>query len=184
MPNGSHLTHNTTTHVLVAMSAIIVILAVHQNNPDAENTSTWWRCGLVWAVVWGLVACAVLALENAGRIPDAAPPCVVLASNAGPSRTYRAFSHLHCVGLLGWQLFAVLHRTTSSVEELRGSTALLRGAISSRLLLPPFAVVGAAYLVLGAGMGFQQLPLLRKLQVTCFEIVLFTLGPMLMTRPR
>ena len=172
MPNRSHLTHDTTTHILVAMSAIIVILAVHQNNPDAENTSTWFGCGLVWVVVWGLVACAVLALKNAGRIPD------------GLAGRIPAFSHLHCVGLLGWQLFAVLHRTTSSVEELRGSTALLRGAISSRLLLPPFAVVGAAYLVLGAGMGFQQLPLFRKLQVTCFEIVLFTLGPMLMTRPR
>ena len=134
----------------------------------------------------GVGACSVRCarLGKRGAHPRCGPPCVVLASNAGPSRTYRAFSHLHCVGLLGWQLFAVLHRTTSSVEELRGSTALLRGAVSSRLLLPPFAVVGAAYLVLGAGMGFQQLPLLRKLQVTCFEIVLFTLGPMLMTRPR
>ena len=175
------ISHNTMTPVLVAVSAIIIVVAMHLD-PDAEYTGVY-RCGLAWCGCIALAACAVLALEDAGHIPDAGPPCVVLAlEDSGPPRTYRMSSLLFCVGLLGWQLLAVLHRTTSSAEQLRDSTALLRA--SSRLLLPPFAIVGALYLVLGGGMGFQQLPLLRKLQVVCVEIALFTLGPVLITRPR
>ena len=165
---------------LVAVSAIIIVVAMHLD-PDAEYTGVY-RCGLAWCGCIALAACAVLALEDAGRIPDAGPPCVVLAlEDSGPPRTYRMSSLLFCVGLLGWQLLAVLHRTTSSAEQLRDSTALLRA--SSRLLLPPFAIVGPIFF-LGGGMGFQQLPLLRKLQVVCVEIALFTLGPVLITRLR
>ena len=176
------ISHNTMTPILVAMSACIILVAMHLD-PDAEYTGVY-RCGLAFCGCIALAACAALALEDAGRIPDAGPPRVVLAlEDSGPPRTYRNMSSLlFCVGLLGWQLLAVLHRTTSSAEQLRDSTALLRA--SSRLLLPPFAIVGALYLVLGGGMGFQQLPLLRKLQVVCFEIALFTLGPVLITRPR
>ena len=164
--------HNVTTPVLVCMSAIIIVVAV-AHDPDAEFAGVW-RCGVVLVFV-PLVASAVLALEDAWRIPDAGPPCDGLASeDAGPPRTIRMSSLLYCVGLLGWQLLAVLHRTTSSAEQLRGSTALLRA--SSRSLLPPFAIVGAVCFVLGFGLGFQQLPLLRKLQVACFEIALFTLA--------
>ena len=125
--------------------------------------------------------CAVLAWEDTGRISDhdAGPPCVVLAlEDAGPPRTYRVplSSRICCVGVLGWQLLALLARTTSSVEELRATTALLR---ASSGVLPPFAIIGFIFLVLGAITGFQLLPLLRKLQVACLEIALFTLGPRL-----
>ena len=168
------ISHNTMTPILVAMSACIILVAMHLD-PDAEYTGVY-RCGLAFCGCIALAACAALALEDAGRIPDAGPPRVVLAlEDSGPPRTYRNMSSLlFCVGLLGWQLLAVLHRTTSSAEQLRDSTALLRA--SGRSLLPPFAIVGAVYFVLGFGLGFQQLPLLRKLQVACFEIALFMLA--------
>ena len=153
--------HNVMTPVLVCMSAIIIVVAV-AHDPDAEYSGVW-RCCLVLLVV-PLVACAGLALEGGGA-------CVA-SEDAGPPRTYRMSSLLYCASLLGWQLLAVLHRTTSSADQLRGATALLRARSCS--LLPPFAIVGAVYFVLGLGLGFQQLPLLRKLQVTCFEIALFT----------
>jgi hypothetical protein len=62
-------------------------------------------------------------------------------------------SLLYCVGLLfGSSCLAVLHWTTSSAEQLRGSTALLRA--NSRSLLRPFAMVGAACFVYrGAAWG-------------------------------
>ena len=187
------ISRNFLTPVLVAMVAIIIVVAMHMHDPDAEDTGVYfspYRIGLAWCGCFGLAACAVLALEDAGRIgcgADAGPPCVVLAlGDAGPPRTsyrYPLSSLLYCVGLLGWQLLAVLHRTTSSAEQLRGSTALLRA--SGRSLLPPFAIVGAVYFVLGFGLGFQQLPLLCKLQVACFEIALFTHSPRLdITRSR
>ena len=184
------ISRNNMTPVLVAMSAIIVVLAMHMHNePDAEDTGVYfspYRIGLAWCGFLGPAACAVLALEDAGRIPDAAqgPPCVVLAlEDAGPPRTYRVplSSRLYCVGLLGFQLFALLSRTTSSVEQVRDSTAFLLRRVPATA---PFAIVGFIFLVLGAGMGFQLLPLLRKLQVACFELALFTLGPRLITRPR
>ena len=180
------ISRNNMTPVLVAMSAIIVVLAMHMHNePDAEDTGVYfspYRIGLAWCGFLGPAACAVLALEDAGRISDhdAGPPCVVLAlEDAGPPRTsYRVplSSLLYCVGLLGWPLLALLARTTSSVEELRATTALLR---ASSGVLPPFAIIGFIFLVLGAITGFQLLPLLRKLQVACFELALFTLGPRL-----
>ena len=113
----------------------------------------------------------MLASEDAGRIPDSAgrPYGVLALEDSGPSRTYRMSSLLYCVGLLGRQLLAVLHRTTSSAEQLRDSTALLRA--SSRLRLPPFAIVGFVYLVLGGGMGSSNCPSsASKLQVVCFEM--------------
>ena len=173
--------HNFMTPVFVCMSATIIVVAV-AHDPLAEHAGVWRWCLVLLFVP--LVAWALLALEDAKRIPDAGPPCVGLASeDAGPPRTYRMSSLLYCAGLLGWQLLAVLARTTSSVEQLRDATAHLRA--SGRLLMPPFAIVGAIFLVLGAGMGFQQLPLLHKLQVACFEIALFTHSPRLdITRSR
>ena len=168
------------------MSAIIIVVAMHMHHdPDAEDTGVYfspYRISLAWCGCFGLAACALLALEDAGRISDhdAGPPCVVLAwEDAGPpDRTYHypLSSLLYCVGLLGWPLLALLARTTSSVEELRVTTALLRASSGA---LPPFAIVGFIFLVLGACMGLQLLPLLRKLQVACLEIALFTLGPLL-----
>ena len=185
------ISRNNMTPVLVAMSAIIVVLAMHMHNePDAEDTGVYfspYRIGLAWCGFLGPAACAVLALEDAGRISDhdAGPPCVMLAlEDAGPPRTsYRVplSSLLYCVAQLGWPLLGLLARTTSSVEELRVTTALLRARSGA---LPPFAIVGFIFLVVGACMGFQLLPLLRKLQVACLEIALFTLGPRLITRPR
>ena len=178
------ISRNTMTPVLVAMSAIIVVVAMHMHHdPDAEDTGVYfspYRISLAWCGCFGLAACAVLALEDAGRISDhdAGPPCVVLAlEDAGPPRTYRVplSSLICCAGVLGWQLLALLARTTSSVEELRVTTALLR---ASSGVLPPFAIIGFIFLVLGAITGFQLLPLLRKLQVACLEIALFTLGSM------
>ena len=169
------------TPVLVAMSAIIVVVAMHMHHDPDVYSSPFFRFGLSWLVFVLLAACAVLALEDAGRIPDAAqwPPCVVLAlEDAGPPRTYRVplSSLICCAGVLGWQLLALLARTTSSVEELRVTTALLRARSG---VMPPFAIIGFIFLVLGAITGFQLLPLLRKLQVACFELALFTLGPRL-----
>ena len=185
------ISRNFLTPVLVAMVAIIIVVAMHMHDPDAEDTGVYfspYRIGLAWCGCFGLAACAVLALEDAGRIgcgADAGPPCVVLAlGDAGPPRTsyrYPLSSLLYCVGLLGWQLLALIARTTSSADQVRDSTALLR---ASSGVLPPFAIVGFIFFVLGACMGFQLLPLLRKLQVACLEIALFTLGPRLITRPR
>ena len=122
--------HNFMTPVFVCMSATIIVVAV-AHDPLAEHAGVWRWCLVLLFVP--LVAWALLALEDAKRIPDAGPPCVGLASeDAGPPRTYRMSSLLYCAGLLGWQLLAVLHRTTSSAEQLRGSTALLRA--SSRYL--------------------------------------------------
>ena len=176
------ISRNTMTPVLVAMSAIIVVVAMHMHHDPDVYSSPFFRFGLSWLVFVLLAACAVLALEDAGRIPDAAqgPPCVVLAlEDAGPPRTsYRVplSSLLYCVAQLGWPLLGLLARTTSSVEELRVTTVLLRARSGA---LPPFAIVGFIFLVVGACMGFQLLPLLRKLQVACFEMAFFTLGPML-----
>ena len=180
------ISRNTMTPVLVAMSAIIVVVAMHMHYDPEVYSSPFFRIGLAWCGFLGPAACAVLALEDAGRISDydAGPPCVVLAlEDAGPPRTYRVplSSRLYCVGLLGFQLFALLSRTTSSVEQVRDSTAFLLRRVPATA---PFAIVGFIFLVLGAGMGFQLLPLLRKLQVACFELALFTLGPRLITRPR
>ena len=182
------ISRNSLTPILVAMSAIIIVVAMHMHNePDAKDTGLYYshyhigHIGLAWCGCFGLAACAVLALEDAGRISDhdAGPPCVVLALEDGePTRTYRypLSSLLCCAGVLGWQLLALLARTTSSVEELRVTTALLR---ASSGVLPPFAIIGFIFFVLGAITGFQLLPLLRKLQVACLEIALFTLGPRL-----
>ena len=179
------ISRNSLTPILVAMSAIIIVVAMHMHHdPDAEDTGVYfspYRISLAWCGCFGLAACALLALEDAGRISDhdAGPPCVVLAlEDAGPPRTsYRVplSSLLYCVAQLGWPLLGLLARTTSSVEELRVTTALLRARSGA---LPPFAIIGFIFFVLGACMGFQLLPLLRKLQVACLEIALFTLGPM------
>ena len=174
------ISRNTMTAVLVGMSAIIVFLAMHIHLDPDVHSSPFFRWGFAWCGCFALAACAVLALEDAGRISDydAGPPCVVLALEDGePTRTYRypLSSLLCCAGVLGWQLLALLARTTSSVEELRVTTALLR---ASSGVLPPFAIIGFIFFVLGAITGFQLLPLLRKLQVACLEIALFTLGSM------
>ena len=172
------------TAVSVGMSAIIVVVAMHMHHDPDVYSSPFFRIGLAWCGCFLLAPFAVLAWEDTGRIHDAGPPCVVLAlEDAGPPRTYRVplSSRLYCVGLLGFQLFALLSRTTSSVEQVRDSTAFLLRRVPATA---PFAIVGFIFLVLGAGMGFQLLPLLRKLQVACFELALFTLGPRLITRPR
>ena len=147
----------TMTPLLLAVSMIILVVAIWPDEAAYTPGSGGFYLPLRPYVL--LAACAGLALHQ----------------DAGPPRTYPLSSLLYCAGLLGWQLLAVLARTTSSVEQLRDATAHLRA--SGRLLMPPFAIVGAIFLVLGAGMGFQQLPLLHKLQVACFEIALFTLGP-------
>ena len=173
------ISRNTMTAVSVGMSAIIVVVAMHMHYDPEVYSSPFFRIGLAWCGCFLLAPFAVLAWEDTGRIHDAGPPCVVLALEDGePTRTYRypLSSLLCCAGVLGWQLLALLARTTSSVEELRVTTALLRARSGA---LPPFAIVGFIFLVVGACMGFQLLPLLRKLQVACLEIALFTLGPRL-----
>ena len=173
------ISRNTMTPVLVAMSAIIVVVAMHMHYDPEVYSSPFFRIGLAWCGCFLLAPFAVLAWEDTGRIHDAGPPCVVLAlEDAGPPRTYRVplSSLICCAGVLGWQLLALLARTTSSVEELKATTALLRASSGA---LPPFAIIGFIFLVLGAITGFQLLPLLRKLQVACLEIALFTLGPRL-----
>ena len=158
---GGPATPTNIAPILLAASAIILVVAIWPAyTPGSGGVYLPLRPYVL------LAACAGLALQD-----------------AGPPRTCPLSSLLYCAGLLGWQLLAVLARTTSSVEQLRDETVHLRA--SGRLLMPPFAIVGAIFLVLGAGMGFQQLPLLHKLQVACFEIALFTHSPRLdITRSR
>ena len=123
---GGPATPTNIAPILLAASAIILVVAIW---PAHTPGSGGFYLPLRPYVL--LAACAGLALQD-----------------AGPPRTYPLSSLLYCAGLLGWQLLAVLARTTSSVEQLRDATAHLRA--SGRLLMPPFAIVGAIFLVLGA----------------------------------
>ena len=84
---------------------------------------------------------------------------------------------------------ALLWRTLSRVEELRAATEQLRTnriAPSFVLMaeylgypptnLPPFTIVGLAFLSLGFGLGFLDIPLVYRLRVALVEITLFVLS--------
>ena len=128
----------TMTPLLLAVSMIILVVAIWPDEAAYTPGSGGFYLPLRPYVL--LAACAGLALHQ----------------DAGPPRTYPLSSLLYCAGLLGWQLLAVLARTTSSMEQLRDATAHLRA--SGRLLMPPFAIVGAIFLVLGAA-AWSNVPL-------------------------
>ena len=84
---------------------------------------------------------------------------------------------------------AVLWRTLSSVEDLRAATEQLRtnGILPNIVFvaeylgypptkLPPFTMVGMAFLNLGFGLGFLDIPLMYRLRVALVEITLFVLS--------
>ena len=113
----------------------------------------------------GLLVCVMLALEAAGLLRS--------------DRTYKLSSLLFCAGLAGGQSAALLTRTLSSVTNLRATTEQLR---SNSILgvpfltIPPFAILGLACLFLGAVLGVQPLPLVRRLHVALVELVLFAIS--------
>ena len=113
----------------------------------------------------GLLVCVMLALEAAGLLRS--------------DRTYKLSSLLFCAGLAGGQAAALLTRTLSSVTNLRATTEQLR---SNSILgvpfltIPPFAILGLACLFLGAVLGVQPLPLVRRLHVALVELVLFAIS--------
>ena len=152
---GPHISSQFT----LVLSVPVVIIALALNDfGDAHYTLTLVIVGGV-----GLIACAVLTLAVAG-LPSWLPRSC---------RTYSLSSLLFCAGLLGWQALALLTRMVISVDHLRVSTA---GVRADGALLPPFANVGVMFLILGANLGFQPLPLLRRLQVVLLELALFTVG--------
>ena len=88
--------------------------------------------------------------------------------------TKGAASLLFCAGVPGGQAAALMVRGLSSTECLRATIDTLRN--TGAPTAPPFGLVAVAFLVLGASLGFQPIPLRRRLHVALSELTVFALN--------